>query len=173
MFLQNIQSESPKHGGGSSNIPLFIELTIYNKKGIVSPLQGVIVDAWHCDKDGYCAGTLSFNSDNKNGLFSRNRQTTNKNGQVFFKSSFSHSYPHIHLEILTETGKLLLVTQIAFPENFNSNVYASVLYAADGQPDNSHNDDAIFTDNMNENLAMVSGNLINGITVKKTLSVSL
>lgn len=173
MFLQNILSESQKLKEDSSDIPLFIELTIHNKKEGMFPFLGVIVDMWHCDRNGYFAGEISLSSVNNKMLFSKCRQKTDCNGQVFFKSLISQSYPNIHLEILTETGKLLLVTQIEIPENLNSNVSESVLYAADGQTDNSQKDDAILPDNIKENISITLGSQAKGITIQKTFVISV
>ena len=85
-------------------IALLITLTVLDQSANCAPLAGVLVDIWHCDKDGYYSeykgsGYTSTQIDNTSKHFLRGRQTTDGNGQVSFISIFPGWYqsraPHI------------------------------------------------------------------------------
>lgn len=134
------------------------------------PLEGVLVDVWHCDKDGNYSQYNNYTSAN----FLRGRQTTDGNGQVSFISIFPGWYrgraPHIHIEISDTNGSSLLVSQIAFPKDIYTEVYNSSGY--NGAPDTSNEQDNIFSDSLSQNMADdVSGNITDGYTLAKTIVV--
>jgi protocatechuate 3,4-dioxygenase beta subunit len=171
LVLENIKSDR-------IGIALLINLTIENKNHNCAPLEGVLVDVWHCDKDGNYSeyGGTSMQQTNYTTVhFLRGRQTTNTKGEVSFISVFPGWYqgraPHIHVEVLTAAGSSLLVTQIAFPENVSSEVYSSTNYAAHGQADTSNTKDTVFSDSLTDELATLTGNLTDGYTLSKTITV--
>ncbi|MDX5479188.1 MAG: intradiol ring-cleavage dioxygenase, partial [Cyclobacteriaceae bacterium] len=103
-----------------SGVEMDVELTVFNKTTDCLPLEGALVNIWHCDKDGNYSEYGSFTSVS----FLRGRQTTDANGKVAFTTIFPGWYTgratHIHLHIFDQAGKSLLVSQIAFPEGSNS-----------------------------------------------------
>jgi len=163
--------------GDRTGVPLLLTLTIQDQSKGCTPLADVYVDVWQCDKDGdysqYGGNALqTTNYTNQN--FLRGRQTTNANGQASFISIFPGWYPgrapHIHVEVLTTTGNSLLVTQIAFPTDIYSAVYATSGY--NGAPDRSNTQDSIFSDSLNRNMAdSVTGNTTDGYMLLKTITV--
>jgi len=163
--------------GDRTGIPLLMTLTIQDQSNGCTPLEGVLVDVWQCDKDGnysqYGGNQLqTTNYSNQN--FLRGRQTTNGNGQVSFISIFPGWYPgrapHIHVEVLTTSGTSLLVTQIAFPVSAYSEVYATNGY--NGAPDRSNTQDSIFSDSLSRNMSdSVTGNTVDGYTLLKKITV--
>lgn len=163
--------------GDRAGIPLLITLTIQDKSNGCTPLEGVLVDIWQCDKDGnysqYGGNQLqATNYSNQN--FLRGRQTTDANGQASYLSIFPGWYPgrapHIHVQILTADGTSLLVTQIAFPVPVYSEVYTSDGY--NGAPDRSNTQDSIFSNSLNQNMAdSITGNIADGYTLMKTITV--
>ncbi|PAM91918.1 intradiol ring-cleavage dioxygenase [Flavobacterium sp. IR1] len=172
LVLENIKSDRV-------GIALLINLTIENKNNDCLPLENVLVDVWHCDKDGNYSeygGTQMQQADYTAVHFLRGRQTTNTKGEVSFLSIFPGWYqgraPHVHVEILSANGSSLLVTQIAFPETISSEVYASTNYAAHGQADTSNVRDNVFSDSLDAELATLSGNLTDGYTLAKTITVN-
>jgi protocatechuate 3,4-dioxygenase beta subunit len=172
LVLENIKSDR-------IGIPLLINLTIENKNNNCSVLEGVIVDIWHCDKDGNYSeygGTQMQQTDYTAVHFLRGRQTTNANGLASFVSIYPGWYsgraPHIHIEVLSNSGTSLLITQVAFPENVSSQVYSSSNYAAHGQANTSNTSDNVFSDSLSSELATVTGNLTDGYTLTKTIVVS-
>ena len=171
LVLENIKSDR-------IGVALLINLTIENQSKDCSPLEGVLVDVWHCDKDGNYSeygGTSMQQTDYTTVHFLRGRQTSDANGKVSFISIFPGWYqgraPHIHVEVLTASGSSLLVTQIAFPETITTEVYSSTNYAAHGQADTSNTRDNVFSDSLSDELATLTGNLTDGYTLSKTITV--
>ncbi len=167
-----------------TGVPLTVEITIQNKNNNCSPLEGVIVDIWHCDKDGYYSeyGGTGMQSVNLTAAhFLRGRQTTNSNG----KSRFHHHIPrlvrgrstHIHVHIYSAAGNSLLVTQIAFPEGAGSAVSLVNASSANGYTKGlsgyTYNaSDNVFSDSVSEELATISGNLTSGFALSHTIVVN-
>ena len=154
-------------------------LIIENKNNNCLPLSNVLVDVWHCDKDGNYSeygGTQMQQADYTSVHFLRGRQTTNAKGEVSFISIYPGWYqgraPHVHVEVLSSSGSSLLVTQIAFPESTSSTVYSSTNYAAHGQADTSNTRDNVFADSLASEMAVLTGNLTDGYTLTKTITVN-
>jgi protocatechuate 3,4-dioxygenase beta subunit len=171
LVLENIKSDR-------IGVALLINLTIENQSKDCAPLEGVLVDIWHCDKDGNYSeygGTSMQQTDYTSVHFLRGRQTSDANGEVSFISIFPGWYqgraPHIHVEVLSASGSSLLVTQIAFPENVTNEVYSSTNYASHGQADTSNTSDNVFADSLSDELATLTGNLTDGYTLSKTITV--
>lgn len=172
LVLENIKSDRV-------GVALLINLVIENKNNNCSPLAGVLVDIWHCDKDGNYSeygGTSMQQTDYTTVHFLRGRQTTNAKGEVSFISIYPGWYqgraPHVHVEVLSSTGSSLLVTQIAFPETISSTVYSSTNYAAHGQADTANTKDNVFSDSLADELATLTGNITDGYTLSKTITVN-
>ena len=172
LVLENIKSDRV-------GIALLINLKIENKNNNCEPLSGVLVDVWHCDKDGNYSeygGTSMQQTDYTSVHFLRGRQTSDTNGNVSFISIYPGWYqgraPHIHVEVLSSSGSSLLVTQIAFPETISSQVYSSTNYAAHGQADTANTRDNVFADSLSDELAVITGNLTDGYTLTKTITVN-
>lgn len=157
--------------GDRTGVALLMTFTVQDKSQGCTPLAGVYVDVWHCDKDGNYSQYGSYSSAN----FLRGRQTTDANGRVTFLTIFPGWYssraPHIHLEVLSSTGISLLVTQIAFPVTTYTEIYASSEY--NGNPDTPNSADGIFSDSLSSNMAdSITGNITDGYTMLKTITVS-
>jgi protocatechuate 3,4-dioxygenase beta subunit len=172
LVLENIKSDRV-------GIALLINLKIENKNNNCEPLSGALVDVWHCDKDGNYSeygGTQMQQTDYTSVHFLRGRQTANASGEVSFISIYPGWYqgraPHVHVEVLSSTGTSLLVTQIAFPETISSEVYSSTNYAAHGQADTANTKDNVFADSLTDELATITGNLTDGFTLTKTITVN-
>jgi len=172
LVLENIKSDRV-------GIALLINLKIENKNNNCEPLSGALVDVWHCDKDGNYSeygGTQMQQTDYTSVHFLRGRQTSSASGEVSFISIYPGWYqgraPHVHVEVLSSTGTSLLVTQIAFPETISSEVYSSTNYAAHGQADTANTKDNVFADSLSDELATITGNLTDGFTLTKTITVN-
>ncbi|SFZ93898.1 Dioxygenase [Flaviramulus basaltis] len=158
-------------------VPLLINLTIQNKD--CETLNDVLVDVWHCDKDGNYSeyGGIQMQTTNYTDVhFLRGRQTTDTNGQASFISIYPGWYngraPHIHVEILNSNKTSLLITQIAFPEDISGSVYSSSLYASHGQANTSNSNDNVFSDSIDNEMGIVTGNLNDGFTISQTITVN-
>ena len=164
--------------GNRTGIALLMTLTIQDKSNGCSPLSGVLVDVWHCDKDGNYSqyGGTSLQSINyTNETFLRGRQTTDSDGKISFISIFPGWYsgraPHIHLEVLTSSGTSLLVSQIAFPKDICDTVYATSGYK--GSANQLNETDNVFSNSLSLNLAdSLTGNVTDGYTLLKTITIS-
>lgn len=163
--------------GNRTGVALLMTLTIQDKSNGCTPLPGILVDVWHCDKDGNYSqygGTSLQQSDYTSETFLRGRQTTDANGNVSFISIFPGWYngraPHIHLEVLTSSGTSLLVSQIAFPKSTCDIVYATNGY--NGPANQLNETDNVFSDSLKLNMAdSLTGNVTDGYTLLKTITV--
>lgn len=161
-----------------AGIPLVIKLKVTNKNNGCKPLSGVKVNLWHCDAEGNYSeygGTGMQQIDYTNVHFLRGTQTTDENGDVTFISIYPGWYrgraPHIHLEVIDGNNKSLSVTQIAFPEDTSSTVYATSKYK--GAADTTNARDNVFSDSLAANMAdSVTGNTTEGYTLSKTIVVN-
>lgn len=158
--------------GDRKGIALLMTLTILNKNNGCKPFADAVVDVWHCDSLGSYSEYGGGNMSNKH--FLRGRQITDLNGQVSFISIFPGYYrgraPHIHVEVLNEVNKSVLVTQIAFPEDICDTVYATDNYQGTDYISNMR--DGIFRSSLEQNMAdSVAGNLKDGYTLLKNIVV--
>ncbi|MBX2894433.1 MAG: intradiol ring-cleavage dioxygenase [Cyclobacteriaceae bacterium] len=170
--LQMVDIRSDRTG-----VYLSVELTILNKNTSCAPLQGAIVDIWHCDKDGNYSEYSSFSSVH----FLRGRQVTDSVGKVGFTTIFPGWYngraTHIHVHIYSPSGTSLLVTQIAFPEGNTSAVAlvnaASAKGYTKGMSGYTYNsNDNVFSDGVSTELASISGSVNDGYTLTHTIVVN-
>ncbi len=159
--------------GDRTGIPLMIIFNIQNTNDDCNPLEGALVDIWHCDAQGNYSqydGQLDGSFTNEN--FLRGRQTSDVNGNASFISIFPGWYPgrtpHIHVEIKSSAGNSLLVTQVSWSEETSNTVYASAGY--NGNADTNDSNDGIVS---NANLAdSLSGNTTDGYTLMKNIKVA-
>lgn len=154
-----------------TGVTMTLKIKVVDKSNDCAALAGVLVDVWHCDKDGNYSQYGSYTSSN----FLRGRQTTDENGEVTFTSIFPGWYsgraPHIHLEVLSTSGSSLLVTQLAFPVDVYTTVYASTGY--NGAPDTSNTQDNIFSNSLSLNMVdSATGSVSSGYTIVKTITVA-
>lgn len=169
-----------------TGVPLGIEITIRNLNNGCAALAGVIVDIWHCDKDGYYSeyGGTGMQSVNYTGVhFLRGRQVTDSNGVVKFTSIFPGWYSgratHIHVHVYNASGTSLLVTQISFPEGSSSavatvNSSAGAAYGyTKGMSGYTYNaNDNIFSDDSaGIEMATISGSISAGYMLTHNIQV--
>ena len=113
--------------------------------------------------------------DHRTEHFLRGRQTTNAGGQVSFSSIYPGWYPgrapHIHAHIFDGTGKSLLVTQIAFPDDVSKRIYAQGPYAAHGQSGLSAEADHVFSGNLAQLMPTLTGSVVGGYALKHAIYV--
>lgn len=155
-------------------------------KGIAdcNPVQGIIVDIWHCDKDGYYSqygGTQMQTVDYTGKTFLRGRQVTDANGLVSFTSIFPGWYTsratHIHVHMYTSDGQSLLISQIAFPEGTGSavsTVNAATQYGyTKGMTGYTYNSsDNVFSDGTSTEMSTITGTLAGGYALDWTAYVN-
>ncbi|MCB0496197.1 MAG: intradiol ring-cleavage dioxygenase [Cyclobacteriaceae bacterium] len=177
--LEHVDIRSDRTG-----VDLDVEITILNGNDSCSPLEGAIVDIWHCDKDGYYSeyGGTGMQSINFTSVhFLRGRQVTDSNGKVGFTTIFPGWYngraTHIHVHIYDKNGNSLLVTQIAFPEGSDSAVAvvnAATAYGyTKGMSGYTYNSkDNVFSDGVATELSTISGSLSDGFSLTHSIVVN-
>lgn len=170
--------------GDRTGIAFTINITIKNTNNDCGPLQGAIVDIWHCDKDGYYSeygGTSMQTVDYTSNHFLRGRQVTDANGLVTFTSIFPGWYmsraTHIHVHIYNSSGTSLLVTQIAFPEGSNSAVVtvnsATAYGYTKGMNGYTYNaSDNVFADSAANEMSTVTGSVAEGYVLASDIYVA-
>lgn len=158
---------------------LTVKITVQNKNASCAALAGALVDIWHCDAAGNYSeyGGTQMQSTNYTAVhFLRGRQTTDANGLVTFTTIYPGWYSgratHIHVHIYNASGTSLLVTQIAFPEDISTVVYAQGVYASHGQADTSNARDNVFGDGVTTELSTVTGSASAGYVLTHTIVVS-
>jgi protocatechuate 3,4-dioxygenase beta subunit len=120
-------------------------------KGTCAPLQGAMVDVWHCDADGVYSDAVdpSFNTVGKK--FLRGYQVTDKNGVAKFTTIYPGWYPsravHIHFKIrspASASSPYEFSSQLYFDEGLTDRVYARAPYADRGKRSVSNITDRIY-----------------------------
>jgi len=159
--------------GDRAGVPLMMTFTIQNTNDNCSPLQGALVDIWQCDAKGnYSEYSGQLDGNFTNNHFLRGRQTTDANGNASFISIYPGWYPgrtpHLHLEIKDNNNRSLLITQVSFPEDVSSTVYATAEYKGAADTNNS-NDGIVGAGNLADT---VTGDTINGYTLNKVIKVA-
>lgn len=160
-----------------TGVAFTINITVRNVNNSCNPLSGVLVDIWHCDKDGNYSqygGTTMQPTDYTAQDFLRGRQTTNADGLVTFTSIFPGWYDsratHIHVHIYTGSGTSMLISQIAFPEGTGSaveTVNAATSYGyTKGMTGYTYNaTDNVFSDGTATEMGTISGSLASGYVI--------
>lgn len=153
-------------------LPLTLTITVVNANSACAPVAGASVEIWQCD----VAGDYSQYGTVRQQTFLRGIQTTNAGGQVTFVTVYPGWYQgratHIHVEV-TANGRSAKVTQIAFPESVNAEVYRSGVYASRGLNPTSNASDGIFADSLAQEMATVSGNTTSGYTGTFQVGIAL
>jgi protocatechuate 3,4-dioxygenase beta subunit len=134
-----------------------LTITVKNVNDNCNIIENARVDIWHCDKDGYYSGYTNAGflgtQNNTAKVFCRGLQYSDANGEVKFTTIYPGWYQgrvtHIHVQVYVGTT-LKLTSQIAFPEEINTEVYNSTLYASHGQNPKLH--DNIIRDSLDNEL---------------------
>jgi protocatechuate 3,4-dioxygenase beta subunit len=122
------------------------------------PLEGVVVDVWHCDALGDYSG-ISGNTGN----FLRGFQRTDANGRASFRTIYPGWYQgravHIHFKIRTDPDAeagFEFTSQLFFDDELSRTVYATGVYAQKGPQDQPNESDRIFNQSGGATLLAVS-----------------
>lgn len=146
-------------GAASEGAPLVLEWLVSQADGSACmPMEGVIVDVWHCDALGVYSGVQG-----NSGNFLRGFQRTDAQG----KASFTTVYPgwyqgravHIHFKIRTDpeaSAGFEFTSQLFFDDELSRSVYSSGVYAQKGAQDMPNSNDGIFNQSGGATLLSVS-----------------
>ncbi len=124
-----------------------------------APLEGVIVDVWHCDALGVYSGVDGASGQD----FLRGFQRTDGTGAAAFTTIYPGWYQgravHIHFKIRTDPDAdagFEFTSQLFFDDALSQQVYASGVYAAKGPQDQSNESDSIYNQSGGQTLLDVT-----------------
>ena len=167
--------------GVADGVPITLEFFVYDLANGSVPFEGVAVYAWHCTRDGgYSMYSEGFENEN----YLRGVQVADADGKVTFTSIFPGCYagrwPHVHFEVypdeasITDSANAIATSQLAFPDDVCSVVYAEAGYEASvsNLANVSLTTDGIFSDDgAGTQLATVSGDVASGYHVSLSVAV--
>ena len=111
------------------------------------PLEGVLVDVWHCD----ALGNYSDVGAEQGHDYLRGYQHTDANGKATITTIYRGWYQgravHIHFKIRTDAAAasgLEFTSQPFFDDALSAQVYSSGVYASKGTPDQPNASDGIY-----------------------------
>ena len=161
---------------GSAGIPLVLVLTVVNVNNTCTPVANANVEIWQCDAGGHYSQYSQPGYDGRAQTYLRGIQTTDSAGRVTFTTVYPGWYAgratHIHIEV-TINGRSTKVTQIAFPESVNAQVYGTGVYASRGKNPTSNTSDMVFSDSLSSEMAVMSGDTASGFMGTYTVGVSV
>jgi protocatechuate 3,4-dioxygenase beta subunit len=137
-----------RDGAVSEGTPLAITFAVSQiAASSCTPLEGAIVDIWHCDANGVYSGVEGSQGTD----FLRGHQTTGANGRATFTTIFPGWYRgravHIHFKIRTSVSSSQayeFVSQLFFDEAATNTIYRSGVYAGRGAADTPNSRDGIY-----------------------------
>ena len=180
-----VRSDIRSSFGGTSTtaegVKTTIELTIFDMNGsTVAPYEGAAVYAWHCDREGRYS---MYDSEIADENYLRGVQAADSDGRLTFTSIFPGAYqgrwPHIHFEVYKTAADAqkgtnkLRTSQIALPEDASNLVYATTGYeqSARNMSQTPLDSDMVFSDGYSLQMATVTGNVDDGMTIKLNVAV--
>lgn len=136
---------------GQEGLPMRVAFKVVDTD--CQPVEGAVVDIWHCSVDGVYSGSdvaamcAGGDAAALAAHWFRGQQTTDAEGRVDFDSCFPGWYPgravHIHFQVLVG-GQAWVVSQLGFRETLNTDVFANHPdYTPSGQPDTPNASDGI------------------------------
>lgn len=140
-----------------TGLQLNLEISVINFECV--PIPNVLVDIWHCDKDGVYSGYAGQPGgiSTVGQTFLRGTQMTDASGKCSFKTIYPGWYQgrvtHIHFKVRL-TSTTYVTSQFAFPDSTNTAVYQTPLYVAKGQNSLTNATDSIFRSANPENLVI-------------------
>ncbi len=142
----------PADGSVRAGVPLQLAFQVTQiSNGQCTPLQGALVDVWHCDAEGIYSDVNDRRFNTQGKKFLRGSQVTNANGVVQFTTIYPGWYPgrtvHIHFKIRTDAGSQSgyeFTSQLYFDDTFTDRIFQQAPYASRGQRSTRNNNDRIF-----------------------------
>lgn len=112
-----------------------------------TPIPNLLIDVWHCDKDGLYSGYNQPGGNTTGQTFLRGTQPTDIDGLAVFQTIYPGWYQgratHIHFKV--RIPDLTYVTsQFCFDDAVNNAVYATPLYSTRGANPTTNASDGIF-----------------------------
>ena len=150
---------------------LNLAITVVNASANCAPVTNASVEIWHCD----AAGGYSEYGNLTSSTWLRGIQPVDASGVARFTTIYPGWYQgratHIHIEVFIN-NRSVKISQIAFPEEINSAVYASGVYASKGQNPTRNTTDMVFSDGVTSELATLTGNTTSGYSATFQVGVN-
>jgi len=178
----DIRSSIAGATGVAEGVTLTVKLTLVNTNSSCADLSGYAIYLWHCDREGrysmYSSGITGEN-------YLRGVQETDSSGVATFTTIFPGCYagrmPHMHFEVYrssttaTSYSNKLKTSQIAFPEDVCTTVYATSGYSASVTNFNSISfaTDNVFSDGVTLQESTVTGSVAAGYVAELTVGISV
>ncbi len=128
-----------------TGLQLTLAVSVVNTNAGCAPVTNASVEIWHC----HAAGNYSEYGNLASSTWLRGIQPVDSNGVARVTTIYPGWYggraTHIHLEVFVN-DRTVKPSQIAFPEEINSTVYASGAYASKGQNPTKNTNDNVFSD---------------------------
>jgi protocatechuate 3,4-dioxygenase beta subunit len=144
-----------------TGLPLTLAITVVNAGAACAPVTNASVEIWHCD----AAGNYSEYGNLTSSTWLRGIQPVDGSGVARFTTIYPGWYAgratHIHIEVFVN-DRSVKTSQIAFPEEINSAVYATGVYASKGQNPTKNTNDNVFSDGVTSELATLTGSASSG-----------
>lgn len=151
---------------------LTLAVSVVNTNAACAPVTNASVEIWQCD----AAGNYSEYGNLTSSTWLRGIQPVDSGGIARFTTVYPGWYggraTHIHLEVFVN-NQSVKTTQLAFPEDVNSAVYASGVYAARGQNLTKNTNDNVFSDGVTSQLATLTGNTSSGYAATFTVGIAV
>jgi protocatechuate 3,4-dioxygenase beta subunit len=178
----DIRSSFGSYSGTADGVPATINLTLRDLTKDCAAGAGMAVYVWHCDRGGNYS---LYSDDAADQNYLRGVQVADDAGLVSFTSIFPACYagrwPHIHFEVFDSLEAAVagdnarLTSQVALPADACQLVFAhDPGYARSVQNISavSLDSDNVFGDGWDAELATVTGNPANGMTITLTIGVA-
>jgi protocatechuate 3,4-dioxygenase beta subunit len=153
-------------GTVKEGLPLLLTMRVSQiSANSCTPIQGAIVEIWHCDALGVYSAFEAEGTANQN--FLRGYQTTDANGQVQFTTIYPGWYrgrtTHIHFKVHTtgsDGNDYEFTSQMYFDDVLSDQVFTQTPYSGhSGSRDTTNASDGIYSDGGDQlMLALAQGN---------------
>jgi protocatechuate 3,4-dioxygenase beta subunit len=155
-----------------TGLPLALAITVVNVNAACAPVTNASVEIWHCD----AAGNYSEYGALSSSTWLRGIQPVDATGVARFTTIYPGWYAgratHIHIEVFVD-NRSVKTSQIAFPEEITSAVYATGVYASKGQNPTRNTTDGIFSDGVTSQLATLTGNPSSGYSATFQVGIAI
>lgn len=135
-----------------AGVPLALSFRVFGIREACTPLEGAVVDVWHCDAQGNYSGVTDRTEglDTVEQTWLRGFQRTGADGVARFTTVYPGWYPgravHIHFKVRTgvTAGDFEFTSQLYFDDALSDRVFQEAAYARPGARDTLNADDFIF-----------------------------
>jgi protocatechuate 3,4-dioxygenase beta subunit len=127
------------------------------------PLEGAVVDVWHCDASGVYSGVTDPSFDTTGHDFLRGVQRTDATGAATFTTIYPGWYQgrtvHVHFKVRTDPDQSTgteLTSQLFFDDTFTDTVFLAEPYASTGIRTLRNDGDGIYRQSGGQTLVAVT-----------------